>query len=77
MFVVVGLSNNPQPQGHKDAGGRQGRVESDFPAVISKLQIGEKSERLLARFKELIRQEPSQGKDHVAGNVWGRTKLPD
>ena len=34
MFAVVGLPNNPQPQGHKDADGRRGRVESDFPVTF-------------------------------------------
>ena len=31
MLAIVGLSNNSQPQGHKDFGGRRGLVESDFP----------------------------------------------
>ena len=51
MFVIVGLPDNSQPQGHKDVSGWWGRVESDFPAVINKLQIGEEELEVTGTFQ--------------------------
>ena len=64
MFAVVGLPNNSQPQGHKDAGGRRSRVESDSPTVIIKLQIGEDELEITDTF-----QGVNPGRSHPKGKI--------
>ena len=64
MFAIVGVSNNSQPQGQKNVGGWRGRVEYDFPKVISKLQIAGEELKAIGTF-----QGVNPGRSHPKGMI--------
>ena len=64
MFAVVGFTNNPQPQGHKDAGCGRAGLNLIYPKAISKLEISDEELSVTGMFQGI-----NLGRSHPKGKI--------